>query len=202
MINFLIQELAWEKMQGLLPAIVQDHQTSAVLMLGYMNIAALEQTIATGLVTFYSRSKNKLWTKGETSGNYLKLTAITTDCDKDTLLISANPTGPVCHTGTKTCFGDSSSGWTFIRQLEDTIAERESNRGANSYTAKLFDAGIQRIAQKVGEEGVEVALASIAQEKNKVAEESADLLYHLFVLLRARDLKFMDVVEVLKSRHK
>jgi phosphoribosyl-ATP pyrophosphohydrolase/phosphoribosyl-AMP cyclohydrolase len=201
MINFALDELAWDKMQGLLPAIVQDASTGTVLMLGYMNREALQLTVDTQWVTFFSRSKNKLWLKGETSGNKLQLVNITADCDKDTLLILANPTGPVCHTGSPTCFTDvQQTDWEFLQQLEKTIAARQQQHPENSYTAKLFDAGIKRIAQKVGEEGVEVAIAALAEDDGKLSEECADLLFHLLVLLRARNLNMAAVIRALRLR--
>lgn len=194
-------ELAWEKMQGLLPAIVQDAKTNTVLMLGYMNQAALEQTLTTQWVTFYSRSKQRLWTKGEISGNKLQLIDINADCDQDTLLIRANPTGPVCHTGTPTCFKNTKiSDWGFIKNLENVIANRQQSFSENSYTSQLFARGISRIAQKVGEEGVEVVLAAIEKDDQGLCDEAADLIFHLLVLLRARDLSISDVIATLKSR--
>lgn len=199
-----IQQLAWEKMQGLLPIVVQDAKTSEVLMLGYMNQEALQQTLATKWVTFYSRSKNRLWMKGEVSGNRLKLIHITADCDQDTLLALVEPTGPVCHTGTFSCFGDvnhtNHTDWVFIQKLEGIIAEREHTRVENSYVVCLFNEGISKIAQKVGEEAVEVALASINKEDEAFCGEAADLLFHLLILLRARKLDISKVIEVLKTR--
>lgn len=190
--------LAWEKQDGLLPAIVQDANTRCVLMLGYMSRAALQATLESGHVTFYSRSKQRLWTKGETSGHVLKLVSIETDCDADTLLVQALPHGPTCHLGRESCFpqapGDE------LAQLEATIAQRYQDRPAGSYTTKLFDAGIKRIAQKVGEEGLETALAAVAEDDAALLGESADLLYHLLVLLRMRGLSLADVHRVLASR--
>ncbi|HVV68431.1 MAG TPA: bifunctional phosphoribosyl-AMP cyclohydrolase/phosphoribosyl-ATP diphosphatase HisIE [Gammaproteobacteria bacterium] len=200
MINFAPDDLAWDKMQGLLPAIVQDVHSGSVLMLGYMNRAALQRTLDTKWVTFFSRSKNALWLKGETSGNKLQLVSITTDCDQDTLLILANPTGPVCHTGSLSCFGEQQTDWEFLKQLEATIAARQQQRPENSYTAQLFAAGIKRMAQKVGEEGVEVAIAALAEEDSKFCEEGADLLFHLLVLLRARNLNLAAVIAALRTR--
>ncbi len=201
MINFAINELAWDKMQGLLPAIVQDAATGTVLMLGYMNRQALQLTLDTQWVNFYSRSKNKLWLKGETSGNKLQLVALSTDCDKDTLLILANPTGPVCHTGSTTCFENSlQTDWTFIQQLEKTIADRQQQRPEGSYTASLFNSGIKRMAQKVGEEGVETTIAALAENDEKLCAESADLLFHLLILLRARGLNITAVIQALRIR--
>ncbi len=199
--KFNIQDLAWDKMRDLIPAVVQDAKTQSVLMLAYMNQEALQETIKTKWVTFYSRSKNKLWTKGETSGNKLALVDIKTDCDKDTLLIHANPVGPVCHTGVTTCFGEiDQSDLSFIHDLEATIQEREQLRPDGSYTTSLFNAGISRMAQKVGEEGVEVALAAVEKSNIKLCEEVADLFFHVLVLLRAKNLSFGNVIKVLKER--
>lgn len=200
MINFAADDLAWDKMQGLLPAIVQDAHSGSVLMLGYMNREALQRTLDTEWVTFFSRSKNALWLKGETSGNMLQLVNITADCDQDTLLILANPTGPVCHTGSLSCFGEQRTDWEFLKQLESTITARQQQRPENSYTTQLFDAGIKRIAQKVGEEGVEVAIAALTEEDSKLSEEGADLLFHLLVLLHARNLNLAAVIDVLRAR--
>lgn len=203
MSEFNIEILAWEKMQGLLPVIVQHAKTSAVLMLGYMNKEALETTLATNYLTFYSRSKKRLWQKGETSGNKLKLIKIIPDCDQDTLLIIAEPLGPVCHQGTATCFGASpETDWQFIRDLEILIQERELLKPKDSYTTQLFDSGIDKIAQKVGEEAVEVVIAAIKQSDQAVCNEAADLLFHLLVLLRARKMEIADVINVLKTRFK
>jgi phosphoribosyl-ATP pyrophosphohydrolase/phosphoribosyl-AMP cyclohydrolase len=200
--KFNINDLAWKKMDGLLPAIIQDANSNAVLMLGYMNQEALQKTIETKEVTFFSRSKNQLWTKGETSGNKLELVRILTDCDKDTLLIFANPIGPVCHTGVKTCFGEPASPHLeFIITLEKIIRSRQQDAHQNSYVTKLFEDGIPRIAQKVGEEAIEVALASIHKNKAEFCEEVADLLFHMLVILQARDLSLSDILKVLKTRH-
>ncbi len=199
-----IKNLAWEKMDGLLPAIVQDAKTNAVLMLGYMNQEALQKTIDTKWVTFFSRSKNQLWVKGETSGNKLKLVTIKPDCDQDTLLITVDPIGPTCHKGSTTCFGDvdqsTQTDWQFLQSLETTIAERQQSASEKSYTAKLFAAGVSRIAQKVGEEGVEVAMAAIEKDADGLCNEIADLWFHVLILLRARDLSMSHVVAVLKHR--
>ena len=204
-----IDELAWQKMDGLLPAIVQDAFDGRVLMQAYMNREALQTSLESGRVTFWSRSRQALWTKGETSGNTLELVAVHADCDADCILVLANPHGPSCHRGTDTCFDDALSDHgqrvapelSFLAGLERLIHEREVQRPKDSYTTKLFDAGVKRIAQKVGEEGVETALAATAGDTEELANESADLLYHLLVLLRARDLSLADVVETLKSRH-
>lgn len=194
-----IQELAWEKMNGLLPVLVQDAETGEVLMQAYMNQEALENTLENKVLTFFSRSKNRLWTKGETSGNRLELVDIFPDCDKDALLIHAHPTGPICHTGEKSCFGEKSN-FNFIESLENIIQHRAEFESENSYTRKLLNSGISRIAQKVGEEGVEVALGAIEKNDKDLCGEAADLFFHLLVLLKARNLKFKDVVEVLKER--
>ena len=202
--NYLIiDELDWGKVDGLMPAIVQDAKTQAVLMLGYMNQEAVKATLETQLVTFYSRSKQRLWTKGETSSNFLKLVQIIPDCDNDALLILANPCGKTCHLGSETCFGDSiESSFHFLSRLEAIIDERYENRESNSYTSELFDAGISRIAQKVGEEGVEVALAAVTEPKETLANECADLLFHLLVLLKKSDLTLTDVMDVLEQRNR
>ena len=193
----------WKKGAGLVPAIVQDAKTEQVLMLGYMNEESLAKTNATGLVTFYSRSRQELWTKGETSGNTLALISITVDCDNDTLLVRANPTGPTCHEGTVSCFGDNGpEGLGFLGFLEDLIEARKTADPESSYTAKLLQGPLRRAAQKVGEEGVETALAAVAETEDKLTSEAADLLYHLTVLLAAKDVKFESVIEELKKRHK
>ena len=204
-----IDELAWQKMDGLLPAIVQDAFDGRVLMQAYMNREALQTSLESGRVTFWSRSRQALWSKGETSGNTLELVAVHADCDADCILVLANPHGPSCHRGTDTCFDGALSDHgqrvapdlSFLAGLERLIQEREVQRPKDSYTTKLFEAGVKRIAQKVGEEGVETALAATSGDKEELANESADLLYHLLVLLRARNLSLADVVETLKSRH-
>jgi phosphoribosyl-ATP pyrophosphohydrolase/phosphoribosyl-AMP cyclohydrolase len=204
-----IEELAWQKMDGLLPAIVQDAFDGRVLMQAYMNREALQTSLESGRVTFWSRSRHALWTKGETSGNTLELIALHADCDSDCILVLAKPHGPSCHRGTDTCFDGALSDHSqrvmpelsFLAGLERLIHEREVQRPKGSYTTQLFDAGVKRIAQKVGEEGVETALAATAGDTEELVNESADLLYHLLVLLRARDLSLADVVETLKSRH-
>jgi len=200
-----LDTLAWKKMDGLLPAIVQDAVDGRVLMQGYMNETALAHSLDSGVVTFWSRSKERLWTKGETSGNTLELRAVHADCDGDCLLILATPAGPACHRNTDTCFDGNTSKvmpeFAFLGGLEKLIAQRDRDRPENSYTTSLFEAGIRRIAQKVGEEGVETALAAAAGDREELVNESADLLYHLLVLLRANGLQFADVIQVLKSRH-
>jgi len=193
----------WEKGGGLVPAIVQHAISGRVLMLGYMNAAALEKTTSSQRVTFYSRSRECLWTKGETSGNTLELRNIELDCDADTLLVAAIPAGPTCHLETPSCFdnGAEKPGFGFIGQLERIILDRMNEKADDSYTAQLVDAGIQRIAQKVGEEGVEVALAGVKGDREELVAESADLLYHLLVLLQQQGASFADVAQQLDSRH-
>lgn len=201
--NLSIDKLDWGKDGGLLPAVVQDAATRDVLMLGYMNREALDHTQVTGHVTFYSRSKQRLWTKGETSGHFLELVGIKVDCDNDTLLVLATPRGPVCHTGTQTCFGDTQAGtdFAFLAKLEAVIEDRIVNQPGGSYTAKLWGCGTKRIAQKVGEEGVEVALAGTVGDANELVSESADLVFHLALLLRKHDLSLQNVVKELERRH-
>ena len=188
---------------GLVPAIIQDANTKNVLMLGYMNAEAVEKTKTSGLVTFYSRSRETLWTKGETSGNTLGHVDITIDCDNDTLLVKARPTGPTCHEGTVSCFGeDGATGVGFLAYLEKLIQGRKTANPESSYTASLLQGPLRRAAQKVGEEGVETALAAVAETEDKLTSEAADLVYHLLVLLAAKDVKFESVIAELKSRHK
>jgi phosphoribosyl-AMP cyclohydrolase / phosphoribosyl-ATP pyrophosphohydrolase len=200
-----LARLNFAKGAGLLPAIIQDADTGAVLMLGYMNAEALAATRARGRVVFFSRSRQQLWEKGETSGHTLEVEAIRIDCDADTLLIMARPRGPTCHEGTTTCFGDAAlSGATrlgFLAQLTGIIEQRSHESADRSYTAKLFAAGLARMAQKVGEEGVEVALAAVTQADDKLISESADLLFHLMVLLKAKNLQLDEVVRELAARH-
>jgi len=192
----------WDKGGGLVPAIVQDADTGAVLMLGYMNREALERTLDSGRVTFYSRSKQRLWEKGESSGHVLTLRDLRLDCDADTLLLQAVPSGPVCHTGTATCFGEPTTpALTFIGELERIVAQRATASPESSYTARLSQSGTRRIAQKVGEEGLEVALAACTEPDAALLEESADLIYHLLVLLRARALSLSQVAATLRARH-
>lgn len=202
MIAFDADKLDWSKGDGLLPAIVQHWRSGAVLMLGYMNAAALDATRHSGKVTFWSRSKGRLWTKGETSGNHLLLKSLWADCDGDALLIAAEPLGPTCHLGTKSCFGESAHPpIAFLAELDALITQRARERPPGSYTTQLFDAGIRRIAQKVGEEGVETALAGTAQDDTELLGESADLLFHLLVLLRARGKSLDDLAATLAARH-
>jgi phosphoribosyl-ATP pyrophosphohydrolase/phosphoribosyl-AMP cyclohydrolase len=191
--------LEWSKGDGLLPVVVQDADSLTVLMLGYANAESLKLTLATGHMTFYSRSKQRLWTKGESSGNVLAVVAVRVDCDNDTLLVSARPAGPTCHTGSESCF-DQAPG-NFLGRLDAFVRQREQQRPVGSYTTSLFDGEIRRIAQKVGEEGVETALAGVAQDDAALLGESADLLFHLIVLLRARGLSLADAVAVLAARH-
>ncbi len=189
----------FEKGDGLIPAIVQDSLTYEVLMLGYMNEEALQKTKESGLVTFFSRSKNRLWTKGETSGNHLKFISAKLDCDRDTLLIQAIPAGPVCHQGTDTCFGDSDAKG-FIYELEATIQDRKENPQDSSYTTSLFNKGMNKIAQKVGEEAVELIIEAKDENDDLFKNEAADLMYHFLILLQAKDFSLNDIETVLKSR--
>lgn len=194
--------LAWDKMDGLIPAIVQDGATGEVRMLGYMNRAAVEATLASGLVTFFSRSRNQLWQKGETSGNQLELIDIAGDCDGDSLLVTARAVGPTCHLGTSSCFGEArATGTGRIAALEHMLRARAGTDPAESYTARLLATGVKRIAQKVGEEGVETALAAVAGDAAELANEAADLVYHLTVLLVARGLSWSAVTDELDRRH-
>lgn len=197
-----LQELAWDKMEGLLPCVVQDATSGEVLMLGYMNQEAIQASLDKQLVTFYSRSKERLWTKGETSNNTLSLVDISADCDQDSLLVLAKPHGPTCHKGTTSCWDSADKAdINFLSTLENVIASRKNAPADSSYTASLYASGIKRIAQKVGEEGVETALAATVQDLEELKNESADLLYHLIVLLQASDLSLSDAIDVLKKRH-
>jgi phosphoribosyl-ATP pyrophosphohydrolase/phosphoribosyl-AMP cyclohydrolase len=200
-----LARLDWDKGDGLLPAIVQHAVDGRVLMLGYMNEAALRRTLADGRVTFFSRSRDQLWTKGETSGNYLHVVHVSADCDRDSILVLARPDGPTCHNGTPTCFAESRepqvSHIAFLSTLQSTIARRIAESPEGSYTARLFSSGIGRIAQKVGEEGVETALAAVTRDDPELVGECADLLYHLLVLLKSRNLTLEQVVGELASRH-
>ena len=186
---------------GLLPVIIQDSATQKVLMLGFMNEAAFNKTNEEARVTFFSRSKQRLWTKGETSGNFLEVKEILLDCDSDTLLVKAAPIGPVCHTGADTCFNESNPKFS-LNKLEETIEARKNNPVAGSYTSSLFDSGINKIAQKVGEEAVELVIESKDNNKDKLLNEAADLLYHYLVLLHAKGQRLNDVVQVLAGRVK
>ena len=196
-------KLAWDKMDNLLPAIVQDALSGKVLMQGYMDQDALSKTLETGKVTFFSRSKQRLWTKGETSGHTLDLVSVACDCDQDSLLVLANPNGPTCHTGAESCwFEGNTPAFTFLADLERVLAARKDADPKSSYTASLYNKGIKRIAQKVGEEGVETALAATVHDKEELKNEAADLLYHLTVLLQASDMSLNDALDVLRERHK
>lgn len=192
----------WEKVDGLVPAIVQDAATRQVLMLGYMNAEALEQTIETRKVHFFSRTKQTLWKKGETSGNTFKLVTMSLDCDSDTLLVEVKPKGPACHTGTVTCFGDDPApGLGFLAHLRAIIKKRKKEKPKGSYVGGLLAKAPKRPAQKVGEEGVEVAMAAVSEDDEALAGEAADLLFHLMVLLESRGLSLEDCVDVLRTRH-
>lgn len=195
------QEIDWRKCDGLIPAIIQNHHTGKVLMLGYMNKEALKQTLTSGLVTFFSRTKNKLWTKGETSGNTLKLIAISQDCDNDSFLVQVEPQGPCCHKGTESCWSETGS-HTFINELTSLIKQRKQESPDQSYTASLFAKGTKRIAQKVGEEGLETALAAATHDKEELINEASDLIYHLLVLLEDQQLTFTDISQNLALRNK
>jgi phosphoribosyl-ATP pyrophosphohydrolase/phosphoribosyl-AMP cyclohydrolase len=192
----------FEKGAGLVPAIIQDDATNKVLMLGYMNEESLEKTQKDGKVTFYSRAKQKLWTKGETSGNFLLVKEIMKDCDHDTLLIKVNPAGPTCHTGSDTCFNeDNRSNALFLHYLQSVIESRKQGTSDRSYTKKLFESGINKIAQKVGEEAVELVIEAKDSNDDLFKNEAADLIFHLLVLLEAKDVKLGEVIDVLKQRH-
>lgn len=194
----------WQKGDGLVPAIVQHAVTGRVLMLGYMNVEALEITKTTGHVTFFSRSRQCLWTKGETSGNRLEFCEIETDCDADAILVQALPTGPVCHLERNSCFDRDTGtrGFGIIGRLEDTIDDRIEKKADESYTAQLVRAGIERLAKKIGEEGVELALAATRQNRGEIIAEAADLVYHVLVMLRERGMEFGDIARELDARHR
>ena len=199
-----IQAVDWDKTEGLVPAIVQDAMDGRVLMQGWMNPEALANSLDHGLVTFWSRSRQKLWTKGETSGNSLRLVAVHADCDNDCLLVLAEPQGPTCHRETDTCFDTNKPvrpQLAFIGALERLVAQRDRERPEDSYTTRLLEDGVKRIAQKVGEEGLETALAAATGDREELTNEAADLLYHLLVLLRASGLSLADVVKTLEARH-
>lgn len=195
-----IDRLAWDKQAGLIPAIVQDARDQRVLMLGYMSRDALARTLSSGRVCFYSRSRKTLWMKGESSGDFLELVSLETDCDRDTLLVQAVPHGPTCHLKRVSCFPKAPAG--FMSELDALVRGREADRPVDSYTTHLFESGTRRIAQKVGEEGVETALAAVAQDAEALLGEGADLVFHLMVLLRARGLGWNDLVSVLAARHR
>ncbi|MFK3841191.1 bifunctional phosphoribosyl-AMP cyclohydrolase/phosphoribosyl-ATP diphosphatase HisIE [Serratia sp. NPDC087055] len=194
-------QLDWEKTDNLMPAIVQHAVSGEVLMLGYMNQEALSTTEQSGKVTFFSRTKQRLWTKGESSGHFLNVVSITPDCDNDTLLILVNPIGPTCHLGNTSCFYPANSDWGFLYQLEQLLAERKTASPDSSYTASLYASGTKRIAQKVGEEGVETALAATVNDREELTNEASDLIYHLLVLLQDQDLDLSKVIGRLRERH-
>ncbi|EKN4073931.1 bifunctional phosphoribosyl-AMP cyclohydrolase/phosphoribosyl-ATP diphosphatase HisIE [Yersinia enterocolitica] len=196
-----INQLDWEKVDNLMSAIVQHAVSGEVLMMGYMNKEALAVTEETGKVTFFSRTKQRLWTKGESSGHFLNVVNIYPDCDNDTLLILVNPIGPTCHLGNNSCFAPAASDWGFLYQLEQLLASRKSADPASSYTAKLYASGTKRIAQKVGEEGVETALAATVNDREELTNEASDLMYHLLVLLQDQDLDLSKVIGRLRERH-
>ncbi len=200
-----VDALQWEKGGGLLPAVVQHAQSGVLLMVGYMNREALRSTLANGRVTFFSRSRQELWTKGATSGNFLEASSVSADCDRDTILVQAAPTGPVCHSGAATCFPGAiavdGEGLAFLGKLERVIADRLESRPEGSYTARLMADGPVRMAQKVGEEGLELALAAAVGDDDRVLAEAADLVYHLAVLLQQRGQSLSQVVAILESRH-
>lgn len=192
----------FDKMDGLVPAIIQDSYTQKVLMLGFMNKEAYEKTLTTGKVTFYSRTKQRLWTKGETSGNFLEVVSIKSDCDNDTLLIQAHPTGPVCHTGTDTCWGEKNEqDIMFLKELQDFIDKRHEEMPEKSYTTSLFKSGVNKMAQKVGEEAVETIIEACNGTDERLIYEGADLLYHLIVLLTSKGYRIEDLARELKERH-
>ena len=197
-----LAQLDWVKTEGMMPAIVQHAVSGEVLMHGYMNQEALTKTLEIGKVTFWSRTKQRLWTKGESSEHFLNVVSITPDCDNDTLLILANPVGPTCHLGTSSCFSPAAPDWTFLYQLEQLLAERKHADPKSSYTASLYASGTKRIAQKVGEEGVETALAATVNDREELTNEASDLIYHLLVLLQDQDLNLSTVINNLRERHK
>lgn len=200
--NLEIDRIDFKKGDGLVPAIVQDIQSKKVLMMAYMNRESLAKTIETGLATFFSRSKQALWVKGETSNNYLRVKDIGVDCDGDTLLVLVNPDGPACHTGTDTCFDEkNNTEILFLDYLQDLIKKRKESMPEGSYTTSLFQKGINKIAQKVGEEAVETVISSIAEDDESFLNESADLIYHLLVLLAQKGYEIADVAKILKGRH-
>ena len=196
-----MRTIDFNKINGLLPVIVQDNASLQVLMLGYMNEEAYQKTLAEGKVTFFSRSRNRLWTKGESSGNYLLVNEILIDCDEDTLLVRATPQGPTCHTGTTSCFADEPSKG-FLYKLEETIHERIDADTPNSYTNSLFKKGINKVAQKVGEEAVELVIEAMSDKDELFKNEAADLMYHYLILLKAKGFRLEDIEEVLRKRHK
>ena len=194
-------QLAWQKVDNLMPVIVQHAVSGDVLMLGYMNPEALQVTLDSRKVTFFSRTKQRLWTKGETSNNFLNLVDIYPDCDSDTLLALALPDGPTCHNGTQSCFAPAQSDWGFLFELETLLKERKTASPESSYTARLYASGTKRIAQKVGEEGFETALAATVNDRAELTNEAADLMYHLLVLLQDQELDLSTIIKRLKERH-
>jgi phosphoribosyl-ATP pyrophosphohydrolase/phosphoribosyl-AMP cyclohydrolase len=199
----MLEKIDFEKTNGLVPAIIQDEKTLQVLMLGYMNKEAYELTLAKKQVTFFSRTKNRLWTKGEESGNFMEVVSIKLDCDQDSLLVKVNPIGPTCHLGTKTCWGEEkSTSFGVVQELEQVITDRKNNPSEKSYVASLFEKGINKIAQKVGEEAVEVVIEAKDNNDDLFLSESADLLFHYLILLQAKGFKLEDVLEVLEERKK
>lgn len=201
-VQFDPNSVDFQKTDGLVPAIIQDHLSNKVLMLGYMNREALERTLSDGKVTFFSRSKNRLWTKGESSSNFLHLIDIAVDCDQDTLLIKARPDGPTCHTGADTCWNEKNVSNDFLQQLENVIRQRRDQPDDNSYTTSLFKRGINKIAQKVGEEAVELVIEAKDNNADLFLNEAADLLFHYLILLSAKGYELGDVVKILEGRNK
>ena len=199
--DFDVTDVDFSKTDGIIPGVVQHARTGQVLMVGFLDEQALTTTLETGLATFFSRSRGAQWTKGETSGNVLRVEAVELDCDRDTLLLHALPSGPTCHTGEETCFDPGARPGSFVHELDELVRDRREELPEGSYTTSLFEGGVRRIAQKVGEEGVETALAAVAQDDDALLGESADLVYHLLVLLRSRDLGLADVERVLRQRH-
>lgn len=199
-----ISQIDFEKLNGMVPAVVQDHQSQKVLMVGFMNADAVRKTLEIRKVTFFSRTKGRLWTKGEESGNFLNLVSVLIDCDNDTLLIKANPVGPVCHTGADTCFEENNtkSGIQFLSFLQDLIEQRKREMPAGSYTTSLFTKGTRKITQKVGEEAVETIIGAMADDNENFIYESADLVYHLMVLLTHKGFRIEDIAAELEKRHK
>lgn len=198
-------ELNFTKLAGdILPAVIQDNTTGKVLMLGFMNQEAYDKTVSSGLVTFFSRTKNRLWTKGEESGNFLKVVTIQPDCDQDTLLIKVNPAGPVCHTGSDTCWGEENKAddLMFLKHLQDFIDKRKQEMPKGSYTTTLFEDGLSRMAQKVGEEAIETVIEAMANNDERLIYEASDLVYHLIVLLSHKGFRIEDLARELKKRHK
>lgn len=196
-------DLDYNKTGGLIPAIIQDNETSKVLMLGYMNAESLAKTLETKKITFFSRTKNRLWTKGEESGNFLNVVSIESDCDKDTLLIKVNPVGPVCHTGSDTCFNEKNNEpILFLKTLQNFINKRYQEQPENSYTTSLFQSGVNRMAQKVGEEAIESVIEACNGTDERLIYESADMIYHLIVLLTSKGLSIENLADELKKRHK